>query len=114
MEISLEHTKTIWVFYMETIALSKLVQCTKRYNKWYNSDIETQADFQDKAHMKAKLTNDLDDWRDFRRQRNKYNNDIKTVKNNYYYNRLTIRDKNDIKLKDNLTSDNKSWTTVKT
>ena len=62
------------------------------------------------------MTNDRDDWRDFRRQRNKYNNNIKTAKNNYYYNKLTIRDKNypnDIRLKDNVTNDNKLWTTVK-
>ena len=39
-----------------------------------------------------------------------------TAKNNYYYNKLTIKDKNntkDIRLKDNLTNDNKLWTTVK-
>ena len=62
------------------------------------------------------MTNDPDDLRDFRTQRNKYNNDIKTAKNNYYYNKLTVRDKNDkngIKLKDNLTSDSKLWTTIK-
>ena len=101
---------------IQTIAPSRLVQCKNRYNKWYNKDIETQADIKNKAHDKAKMTNDPDDWRDFRRQRNKYNNDIKTAKNNYYYNQLTIRDKrdkNDIKLKNNLTSDNKLWTTVK-
>merc|ERR1711867_9332 len=88
---------------IQTIAPSKLVQCKNRYNKWYNNDIETQADIKNKAHDKAKKTNDPDDWRDFRRQRNKYNNDIKTAKNNYYYNKLNIRDKNDIKLKDNMT-----------
>lgn len=87
-----------------------------RYNKWYNTDIETQADIKNKAYTKAKWTNDPDDWRDFRRQRNKYNNDIKSAKNIYYYNKFTIRDKkdrNDIRLKDNLTNDNKLWTTVK-
>ena len=51
----------------------------------------------------------------FRRQRNKYNNDIKTAKNKYYHNKLTIKDKkdNDIKLKDNVTNDNKLWSTIK-
>ena len=91
---------------IETIAPSRLIQCKNIYNKWYNKDIERQAKIKDKAHSKAKQTNDPDDWRDFRRQRNKYNNDIKTSKNKYYYNRLTVRDKNDknnIKLKDNLT-----------
>ena len=95
---------------IQTIAPSRLIQYKNRYNKWYNKDIETQADIKNKAHDKAKLTNDPDDWRDFRRQRNKYNDDIKTPKNNYYYNRLTVRDKNDkndIKLKDNLTGDSK-------
>ena len=29
---------------IETIAPSKLVQCNNKYNKWYNHDIETQAD----------------------------------------------------------------------
>ena len=40
------------------------------------------------------MTNDPDDWRHFRRQRNKYNNDIKTAKKKYYYNKLwsTIKD----------------------
>ena len=37
------------------------------------------------------MTNDPDDWRHFRRQRNKYNNDIKTAKKKYYYNRLTLK-----------------------
>ena len=62
------------------------------------------------------MTNDPDDWRHFRRQRNKYNNDIKTAKKKYYYNRLTLKnnkDKKDIKLKDNVTNDNKLWSTIK-
>ena len=80
---------------IQTIAPSKLIQCKNRYNKWYNHDIEIQADIKNKAHDKAKRTNDPDDWRDFRRQRNKYNNVIKTVKNKYYYNKLTINDEND-------------------
>ena len=78
---------------IQTIAPSKLIQCKNRYNKWYNSDIETQADIKDKAHKKAKMTNDPDDWRYFRRQRNKYKNDIKTAKNKYYHNKLTIKEK---------------------
>ena len=56
---------------IQTIAPSKLIKCKDRYNKWYNMDIETQADIKNKAHDKVKLTNDPDDWRDFRRQRNK-------------------------------------------
>ena len=62
------------------------------------------------------MTNDPDDWRDFRRQRNKYNNDIKTAKKKYYYNRLTLKDKkdkNDIRLKDNMTNNDKLWSTIK-
>ena len=57
---------------IQTISPSKLVQCKNRYNKWYNTDIERQADIKNKAHDKAKKTNDPDDWRDFRRQRNTY------------------------------------------
>ena len=45
----------------QTVAPSKLIQCNNRYNKWYNHDIETQADIKNKAHDKAKLTNDPDD-----------------------------------------------------
>ena len=52
---------------IQTIAPSKLVQCRNRNNKWYNKDIETQADVKNETHDKAKLTNDPDDWRDFRR-----------------------------------------------
>ena len=55
------------------------------------------------------MTNDPDDWRHFWRQRNKYNNDIKTAKKKYYYNRLTLqnnKNKKDITLKDNVTNDN--------
>ena len=55
------------------------------------------------------MTNDPDDWRHFRRQRNKYNNDIKTAEKKYYYNRLTLlnnKNKKDITLKDNVTNDN--------
>ena len=50
------------------------------------------------------MTNDPDDWRHFWRQRNKYTNDIKTVKKKYYYNRLTLKKtiKKDIKLKNNV------------
>ena len=46
---------------IQTIAPSRLIQCKNRYNKWYNKDIETQADIKNKAHDKAKLTNDPDD-----------------------------------------------------
>ena len=80
---------------IQTIAPSRLIHCKNRYSKWYNKDIQTQADIKDKAHDRAKMTNDPDDWRYFRRQRNKYNNDIKTAKKKYYYNRLTLKGKND-------------------
>ena len=56
------------------------------------------------------MTNDPDDWRHFRRQRNKYNNDIKTAKKKSYYNRLTLKgknDKQDTKQKDSMTNNNK-------
>ena len=36
---------------IQTIALSKLVQCKNRYNKWYNHDIETQADIKDSTNI---------------------------------------------------------------
>ena len=52
---------------------------------WYDKDIEVQVDNKDKAHDRAEITNDQDDWRHFWRQRNKYNNDIKTAKKKYYY-----------------------------
>ena len=64
---------------IQTIAPSKLVQCNNKYNKWYNHDIEIQADRKNKAYDKARQTNDPEDWREFRRQRNKYNNDIRTA-----------------------------------
>ena len=101
---------------LQTIAPSKLIQYKSRYSKWYNKDIQAQADIKDRAHDKAKKTNDPDDWRQFRRQRNKYNNDIKTAKKKYYYNRLTLKgtnDKKDTKLKDCMSSNNKLWSTVK-
>ena len=101
---------------IQMIAPSRLIQYENRYSKWYNKDIQTQPDIEDKAHDRAKKTNDPDDWRHFRRQRNKYNNDIKTAKKKYYYNRLTLKgknDKNDTKLKDCVTNDNKLWSTIK-
>ena len=55
------------------------------------------------------MTNDPDDWRHFRRQRNKYNNDIKTAGKKYYSNRLTLpnnKNKKDITLKENVINDN--------
>ena len=85
---------------IQTIAPNKLIQCKNRYNKWYDKDIKIQVDNKDKAHDRAEMTNDPDDWRHFRRQRNKYNNDIKTAKKKYYYNRLTLqnnKNKKDIK-----------------
>ena len=42
----------------------------------------------------------------FWRQRDKYNNDIQTAEKKYYYNRLTLQNKKDITLKDNVTNDN--------
>merc|ERR1711867_238665 len=80
---------------IQTISPSKLIQCKNRYNKWYNKDIETQAEIKNKAHDKAKMTDNPDDWSDFGRQRNKYNNDIKTARKKYYYNKLTLKDKKD-------------------
>ena len=53
---------------IQTIAPSRLIQCKNRYNKWYNHNIERQADIKNKEHSKAKMTNDPEDWRDFRRQ----------------------------------------------
>ena len=55
-------------------------------------------------------------WRYFWRQRNKYNNDIKTAEKKYYYNRLTIQNnkiKKDIKCKDHVTNDNTILSTIK-
>merc|ERR1712240_702147 len=46
---------------IQTIAPSKLIQCKNRYSKWYNKDIQTQADIKDRAHDKAKKTKDPHD-----------------------------------------------------
>ena len=39
---------------IQTIAPSNLIQCKNKYSKWYNKDIQTQADIKDKAHAEQK------------------------------------------------------------
>ena len=38
-------------------------------------------------------TNSEEDWRQFRLTRNKYNNLVKSTKNNYYSDKLTVKSK---------------------
>ena len=58
----------------------------------------------------------MDRMETFWRQKNKYNNDIKTAEKKYYYNRLTLQNnkiKKDIKCKDHVTNDNTILSTIK-
>ena len=65
---------------VDELSPEKRVQCTKRYAKWYNKNVENWGKVKDFAHNKAKMTNLNEDWRIFREARNKYTNVIKSEK----------------------------------
>lgn len=100
---------------IDSISPSKLVQCTKNHTKWYDKNLQELAKIKNEAHSKAKNSNDPEKWRIFRNIRNKYNNTVRSTKDKYYTDRLTIKskDKSTVKIKPELNSTNKLWTTIK-
>lgn len=100
---------------IDSISPSKLVECIKKHTKWYDKNLEELAKIKNEAHSKAKNSNDPEKWRVFRNIRNKYNNTVRSTKDNYYTDRLTIKskDRSMTKIKPELNSNNKLWTTIK-
>ena len=72
----------------------RLIQCTKRYTPWIDKDFLQQTDLRDNLHKQAILTDDTEDWRLYRQQRNKCNRLNKDNKTKYYKNRLNKPDRN--------------------
>ena len=79
---------------IETIAPTKLIQCTKKHCKWYTPALTKLAEYKNKIHKIAKSSNSETDWRIFRNIKNKYNNLVKETKSKYYSQKLTINNKN--------------------
>ena len=76
---------------IECIAPSKKIQCTKSYAPWINGDFLRESKLKDKLHKIAKGSNNEEDWRKFRAQRNLVNKMNKGNKSNYYNYRLNIK-----------------------
>ena len=80
---------------IECIAPSKKVQCSKNYAPWINQEFIRESKIKDELHRIAKVSNNGDDWRKFRAQRNLVNNLNKSNKSAYYNFKLNIkRDEN--------------------
>ena len=76
---------------IECIAPSKKIQCTKSYAPWINGDFLRESKLKDKLHKIAKGSNNEEDWRKFRAQRNLVTKMNKGNKSNYYNYRLNIK-----------------------
>ena len=100
---------------IESIAPSKRIQCSSNYAPWLNQEFSYQSKLRDRLHVIARNSNNIEDWRIYRKQRNKVNNLNKTNKSNYYNHNLNIKKGDlpgDIKF-DSVYSDRKMWGTVK-
>ena len=78
---------------IECIAPSKKIQCTKSYAPWINEEFLRESKTKDNLHKIAKGSNDEDDWRKFRIQRNLVTKLNKANKSSYYNYRLNINKK---------------------
>ena len=77
------------------MAPSRKVQCSKNYAPWINKEFIRESKLKDQLHKIAKDSNNADDWRIFRAQRNLVNNLNKSNKSAYYNYKLNIqRDEN--------------------
>ena len=76
---------------IECIAPSKKVQCSKSYAPWITKEFIRESKLKDELHKIAKVSNNGDDWRKFRAQRNLVNNLNKSNKSAYYNFRLNIK-----------------------
>ena len=75
---------------IECIAPSKKIQCSNSYAPWINDEFLRESKIKDNLHKIAKGTNNQEDWRKFRAQRNLVNKMNKTNKSRYYNYRLNI------------------------
>ena len=58
---------------IECIAPSKLVQCDSKYAPWIDQNFKKESKLKNELHKIAKKSNNEDDWRAFRVQRNLIN-----------------------------------------
>ena len=58
---------------IERISPSKLIQCSKKYAPWLNENYFQQTTLRDKLHKIAVDSDNPNDWRQYRRQRNFFN-----------------------------------------
>ena len=100
---------------IECIAPSKKIQCSNSYAPWINDDFLRESKIKDNLHKIAKGTNNQEDWRKFRVQRNLVTKMNKTNKSKYYNYRLNIN-KNDTGDENRYQNDTQSkimWETFK-
>ena len=76
---------------IECIAPSRKVQCSKKYAPWINQNFIRESKIKDELHRIAKGSNNMEDWRNFRAQRNLVNNLNKSNKSSYYNYKLNIK-----------------------
>ena len=93
----------------------KKIQCSNSYAPWINDDFLRESKIKDNLHKIAKGTNNQEDWRKFRVQRNLVTKMNKTNKSKYYNYRLNIN-KNDTGDENRYQNDTQSkimWETFK-
>ena len=76
-----------------SISPYKLIQCNKKYIPWIDKNYLQQTIFRDNLHKTAIITDDQDNWRLYRQQRNKCNRLNKDNNKKYYQTRLNKPDK---------------------
>ena len=59
---------------IESIAPKTRIQCCNRYAKWYSPKVKELGEIKNKSHSRAKQSDNQEDWRIFRQDRNNYNN----------------------------------------
>ena len=79
---------------IECIAPSKKIQCNNSYVPWLNEEFQRESKIKDNLHRIAKGTNNEEDWRNFRAQRNLVTKMNKANKSKYFNYQLNIK-KND-------------------
>ena len=93
----------------------KKIQCSNSYAPWINNDFLRESKIKDNLHKIAKGTNNQEDWRKFRVQRNLVTKMNKTNKSKYYNYRLNVN-KNDTGDENRYQNDTQSkimWETFK-
>ena len=97
---------------IECIAPSKLVQCDSKHAPWIDQNFKNESKFKDELHKIAKKSNNEDDWRAFRLQRNLVNKINKDNKNRYYNFQLNINKNSEIDSETEVRV-KKMWKTIK-